>query len=68
MPKKTSVPKKTTCVKCGRVLDAMDVFPGNVCLSCYERAFDGVGTEEQKLEAFQQTMYQIKRRQDIFSS
>jgi protein-tyrosine-phosphatase len=27
-----------------------------------------VGTDEQKLEAFKQTMYQIKKRLDIFSS
>jgi protein-tyrosine-phosphatase len=34
----------------------------------YADPSETVGTDEQKLEAFKQTMYQIKKRLDIFSS
>jgi hypothetical protein len=44
--------KDIKCVKCGKHIDAIDVFPGNRCMECYEKDFDSDESEDKKVQDF----------------
>lgn len=46
--------EKITCTGCGSKITQLEVFPGNICVGCYEKEFDRqpVMTDQQLADMF----------------
>ena len=40
--------KTKTCQRCGKEIDELECFSGQLCLSCYEREYEEMTEEEKK--------------------
>lgn len=38
----------TQCKQCGKMIDELEVFSGQICIDCYEANFDQLSEEEKK--------------------
>lgn len=40
--------QKCTCLRCGREVERIELFSGDLCLPCYEREYEGMREKAKK--------------------